>query len=182
MQVLKALWALISDYGFVVQFLANFLSSLLVALGVGVYLTHQLRRGEEAQIARKNKVLLLRAIREELEDNRKEFERVRPYYENRYGYPFSVKLTFWEVLRPSGELPKLISFELLDAICEQYYYLQKAVEAQERLLTGPHGGEDGFHDVSYTLNSALENHPKVIEAIDSELSSLCNKRLQGCSL
>jgi len=180
MQVLKALGALISDYGFVVQFLANFLSSLLVALGVGVYLTRQLRRGEEAQIARKSKVLLLRAIREELEDNRKEFERVRHYYENRTDYPVSVKLTFWEVLRPSGELPKLIRFELLDAICEQYYRVQKVVEVEKG---APYGlAEDAFAEVLYTLKSALENHPKVIEAIDSELSRLCNKRLRGRSL
>lgn len=169
--ILKAWWTLMSSYSFVVQFLANFLSSLLAALLVSVYLVRELGHREKEQLAGKNKVLLLRAIREELEDNRKLFERVRPYYENRYGYPFSVKLIFWEVLRPSGQLPKLISFELLDAICEQYYCLQKVIEAQERLLTGPHGGEDGFHDVSYTFNSALENHPKVIEAIDSELSS-----------
>jgi len=177
MQVLKAWWALISSYGFVVQFLANLLSSLLVALGVSVYLIRQLRRGEEARLARKNKVILLRAIREELEDNRKEFERVLRYYENGYAYPFFVKMTFWEVFRPSGELPKLISYEVLDAICEQYYYLQKVVVIQERFLTGsyPDIAEievDICHMIAYTLKSALENHPKVIEAIDSELSGL----------
>jgi hypothetical protein len=170
MQVLKAWWALISGYGFVVQFLANLLSSLLVALGVSVYLIRQLHRGEEARLARENKVLLLRAIREELEDNRKEFERVRHHYENRTDYPFFVKLTLWEVLRPSGELPKLISFELLDAICEQYYRVRKVMEVEKRASYGL--SEDTFADVLCTLKSALENHPKVIEAIDSALSSL----------
>jgi len=171
--ILKAWWTLFSSYSFVVQFLANLLSNLLVALFIGVYLIDRRRRREEARVAAKRKEILLRAIKQELEDNKKEFERVLRYYQNGYAYPFFVKMTFWEVLRPSGELPKLISYELLDAICEQYYYLQKVMVVQERFLTGsyPDIAEiemDICDMIAYTLKSALENHSKVIKAIDSE--------------
>jgi hypothetical protein len=149
----------------------------LVGIFVGMVAALALDRFTERQRKRQRSKIILRALAQELSDNYKVLQDVKPAYQNTpWGRSFYISTIGWETALSSGDLPDIIGFELADLIATQYALLVRLryyVDLLTRLWFAPQtiqGYEDirrGLHKtIVDTSTQALSRHAAVLEGIN----------------
>jgi hypothetical protein len=135
----------------------------------------QRRKRQRAQI-------VLRALLQEIGDNNKTLQEVKPAFSNTiWGRSFYLSTLAWETAMAGGDLPEVIGFELADAIAGQYALFVRIryyVDLLTRLWFAPQtiqGYDDirrGFHKaIIDAMNQAFSRHAKIVERIKEHPSA-----------
>jgi hypothetical protein len=119
-------------------FLANLLSDLIVAVGLGAPLAwflnkklSQLTLREERRQARRADLEKAKRYVDLLKEEVEEVLKVLPGVTNAfdktgYGTMFRIPTPVWDVLQPSGDLPRLLDADLLESLSEFYDHITYA--------------------------------------------------------
>jgi hypothetical protein len=160
---------------------ANLLAELvatLVGIFVGTLAALALDRHRERSRNRQRAVVLLRSLRQELDENAATLKGVLPAFESTpWGKSFYVSTTAWETAMSSQDLPEIIGFELADVLGDQYallYRIRYYVDLLTRLWFAPtaiDGYEEmrkGFRDaIRDSMSKAVQHHGLVLRDMSS---------------
>jgi hypothetical protein len=109
---------------------------------------------------------------------------LKEFTEHGWGREIRIDTKSWDLLKGSGQLPRLLSMVVLSPLTEFHGHLEYAQRGLERLLDcwlvpqpgtvpGMEAKQKAFFDMTvYGLERAIEVGPKLAEKVDSELESL----------
>lgn len=165
------------------ELVQNVLSEMiagLVGIFVGTLAALAVERFKERRQNRRRAHTILRALAQELEEDHRTLQSVRPAYsQTAFGKSFYLGTIAWETALAGGDLPAIIGVELADAIAAQYALLVRIryyVDLLTRLWFAPAdipGYDDirgGFHrSILEALAQALGSYPQLQGTIERAL-------------
>jgi hypothetical protein len=165
-----------------VELSPNLLAELvvtLVGIFVGTLAAFALERRRERARNRQRAVVLLRSLRQELDENAATLKGALPAYESTpWGKSFYVSTSAWETAISSQDLPAIIGFELADILGDQYALLFRVryyVDLLTRLWMAPttiEGYEElrkGFRDaIRETMSKAIGRHNHLVRDLTAQ--------------
>ena len=155
----------------------NLLAELVVTL-VGIFIgtlaALALDRRRERARNQQRAVVLLRSLRQELDENAATLKGALPAYESTpWGKSFYVSTTAWETAISSQDLPAIIGFERADVLGDQYallFRIRYYVDLLTRLWFAPttiEGYEElrkGFREaIRDAMSKAVQRHKHVLQ-------------------
>jgi hypothetical protein len=152
----------------------------LVGIFVGTLAALAVDRYNERRKNRHRARIILHALVQELQENHKTLQLVRPaYHKTPFGKSFYVSTIAWETALAGGDLPAIIGFDLADGIAAQYglfarirYYVDLLTQLwfAPTEIDGYEAIRRGFNQVIVeTMHQALGQHPQVVGAIERAL-------------
>jgi hypothetical protein len=156
------------------SFLANFLSDLLVGGVLGAFmawwigkrlsdfeLSQQRKSEKRAEIEKTVRYLeFLRGEAKYLVDRLPRL--IEKFQETGWGREVRIPTPFWDILQPSGELPRLLNPQLLAELTHFYDHLAYAKRAKE-----------------IVIDSWLVPHPETVPGMDLKLVAFVDMTLSG---
>ncbi|MCP5095978.1 MAG: hypothetical protein GY943_10530 [Chloroflexi bacterium] len=161
---------------FVIE-LAVQMSVTLVSIMVGTLAALALDRRNERRHQQKRANVVLRSLAQELSENQKTLQSVRPAFQKTaWGRSFYLSTTAWETAVSQSDLPDVIGYKLTDAISDQYAQMVKA-QYYVDLLTNLWMSSDqipgytdirkGFHRaILKSMTQAINQHKQVMNKIE----------------
>lgn len=157
------------------ELLQNVLTEMiagLVGIFVGTLAALAVERYKEHRRNRRRARTVLRALAQELEENQRTLQSVRPAYtQTSFGKSFYLGTIAWETALAGGDLSAIIGVELADTIAAHYALLVRIryyVDLLTRLWFAPAdipGYDDirgGFHrSILETMAQALGSYPRL---------------------
>jgi hypothetical protein len=152
----------------------------LVGIFMGTLAALAVDRYNERRRNRQRARIILRSLAQELNDNYKTLQAVKPAYQKTsWGKSFYVSTIAWETAISSGDLPAIIGFELTDTVSAQYALLVRIryyVDLLTRLWFTPseiQGYKEirrGFNrTIVETMGQAMNHHSAVAGQIGKTL-------------
>lgn len=160
--------------GFLSDFFANFLSDFLVGGLLGAFLAwwigKRLSDFQLSQQRKKEKRAEIEKARHYLELFKDEIEYlvvqlpnlIKWFGETGWGREVRIPTPFWDILQPSGELPKLLNPQLLAELTHFYDHLTYAKRAKERVI-----------------DIWLVPHPETVPGMNLKLGAFVDETLSG---
>lgn len=149
----------------------------LVGIFIGTLAALAVERYKERLQNRRRARTVLRSLAQELAENHRTLQAVRPAYaQTPFGKSFFVSTIAWETALAGGDLPAIIGVELADAVAAQYALLVRIryyVDLLTRLWFAP-ADIDGYEEIRHgfgqaiveAMVQAIANHPRLAGAIE----------------
>ena len=160
--------------GFWSGFFANFFSDLLVGGLLGAFLAWWIgRRLSDFQLSQQRKqekraeiekaIRYLKLFKDEIEYLVNQLPNLSKWFgETGWGREVRIPTPFWDILQPSGELPKLLNPQLLAELTHFYDHLTYAKRAKERVI-----------------DIWLVPHPETVPGMNLKLGAFVEETLGG---
>jgi len=179
---------------FLCNVLANFFPDLLIGILLGsilaLYIGKQLTRFEQIQ-QKKNEEInninraihYLKLINDEINSNLDNFPELIEIFQTKEVIDQKIELMiltpFWDSIKPSGELPKLLDPGILSSITEFYEYTSFVKRVMNRFFPNSKSNIYGWSTFTYSsqegLKKAQETGSSLPNMIDQETKGLKKK-------
>lgn len=176
---------------FLCNTLANFFPDLLVGILLGsilaLYIGKQLTRFEQIQ-QKKNEEIdnlnraihYLKLIKDEINSNLDNFPELIEIFKTKEVIDQKIELMvltpFWDSIKPSGELPKLLDLGILSSITEFYEYTSFVKRVMNRFFPSSRSNVVSWSTFTYSSLEGLKKAQKIGQSlpdiIDNEIDEL----------